>query len=117
MAAGMLHFREYADFADYFCSRWHFYLSDIIAGIPMPFVFVPDYFQTGIAAKVLRLYVEEPLPYLDDEMKKRMATVQSDLLRRFTDIAFDESAEVRWVETNRSKVSNVEAFPRRNKEC
>ena len=57
MAAGMLHFREYADFADYFGSRWHYYLGDIIAGIPMPFVFAPDYFQTGIAAKVLRLYV------------------------------------------------------------
>jgi hypothetical protein len=37
MAAGMLHFREYADFADYFGSRWHFYLGDIIAGIPMSF--------------------------------------------------------------------------------
>lgn len=44
MAAEMLHFREYADFADYFGSRWHYYLGDIIAGIPMPFVFAPGLF-------------------------------------------------------------------------
>jgi hypothetical protein len=55
----MLHFRECADFADYFGPRWRYYLSDIIAGIPMPFVFAPDYFQSGIAAEVLTLYVEE----------------------------------------------------------
>jgi hypothetical protein len=58
-------------------------------------MFAPDYFQTGIAAKVLRLFAEEPLPYLDDAMKKKMATVQSDLLRKFTDLAFDKTAKVR----------------------
>jgi hypothetical protein len=101
MAAEMLHFREYADFADYFGSRWHYYLGDIIAGIPMPFVFAPDYFQNGIAAKVLRLFAEEPLPYLDDDMKKQMATVQSDLLRKFVDVAFDDEAQSRWREFTR----------------
>jgi hypothetical protein len=112
MAAGMLHFREYADFADYFGSRWHYYLGDIIAGIPMPFVFAPDYFQSGIAAKVLRLFAEEPLPYLDDEMKKKMATVQSDLLRKFTDIAFDESAKVRYQESHRAEDKNPGERPK-----
>ena len=75
----------------------------------MPFVFAPDYFQTGIAAKVLRLYVEEPLPYLDDAMKKKMATVQSDLLGKFTDIAFDESAQVWWQESQRGRAENISA--------
>ncbi|HUD82875.1 MAG TPA: hypothetical protein VMQ67_05205, partial [Candidatus Saccharimonadales bacterium] len=111
MAAGMFHFREYADFADYFGSRWHYYLGDIIAGIPMPFVFAPDYFQNGIAAKVLRLYAEEPLPYLDDSMKKELATVQSDLLRKFTDIAFDESEEARWNEFERAKAKDDYGTP------
>jgi hypothetical protein len=111
MAAGMLHFREYADFADYFGSRWHYYLGDIIAGIPMPFVFAPDYFQSGVAAKVLRLFAEEPLPYLDDAMKKKMATVQSDLLRKFIDIVFDESAQVRWQESQRTGPDNLEVAP------
>ena len=106
MAAGMLHFREYGDFADYFGSRWHYYLGDMIASIPIPFVFAPDYFQTGIAAKVLSLFAEEPLPYLDEDMKKKLATVQSDLLRKFTDIAFDESAVTRWQESERAKADN-----------
>lgn len=116
MAAGMLHFREYADFADYFGPRWHYYLGDIIAGIPMPFIFAPDYFQTGIAARVLRLFVEEPEPYLDDAMKKKMATVQSDLLRKFTDIAFDESAQVRWRESQRGEAENVVEMHRTEKD-
>jgi hypothetical protein len=81
----------------------------MIAGIPIPFVFAPDYFQSGIAAKVLRLYVEEPLPYLDDAMKKKLATVQSDLLRKFTDIAFGESAESRWRESQRAETKMVGA--------
>jgi hypothetical protein len=109
MAAEMLHFRECADLADYFGSRWHYYLGDIIAGIPMPFVFAPDYFQNGIAAKVLRSFAEEPLAYLADAMKKKMAMVQSDLLRKFTDIAFDESAQVRWQESERAEADNIDA--------
>ena len=40
LAASMLDFREYGDFADYFGSRWHYYLGAIIATIPVPFVFV-----------------------------------------------------------------------------
>ena len=34
LAAAMLHFQEYGDFADYFGSRWH-YLGAIIAAIPV----------------------------------------------------------------------------------
>lgn len=60
MAAEMLHFRGYADFADYFGSRWHYYLGDIIAAIPMPFVFADCYFEIGVAGKVLRLFAEDP---------------------------------------------------------
>jgi hypothetical protein len=29
LAASMLHFQEYGDFADYFGSRWHYYLGAI----------------------------------------------------------------------------------------
>jgi len=39
LAASMLHFQEYGDFADYFGSRWHYYLGAIIAAIPVPLVF------------------------------------------------------------------------------
>ena len=38
LAASMLHFQEYGDFADYFGSRWHYYLGAIIAAIPVPFL-------------------------------------------------------------------------------
>jgi hypothetical protein len=103
----MLHLDDYGDFADYFGPRWHFYLGNIIASIPVPFVFAADYFQTGIAAKVLRLFAEDPLPYLDETMKRRITAVQSGLLRKFTDIAFDGSAKVRWQESQRAAADDV----------
>ena len=46
----MLHFQEYGDFADYFGSRWHYYLGEIIASIPVPLVFGKGQFQSGVAA-------------------------------------------------------------------
>jgi hypothetical protein len=39
LAASMLHFEEYGDFADYLGPRWYFYLGDIIASIPVPWKF------------------------------------------------------------------------------
>jgi hypothetical protein len=44
-------------------------------------------------------------------MKKKMATVHSDLLRKFTDIAFDESAQVRWEESQREKADDTGGEP------
>jgi len=107
LAASMLHFREYGDFADYFGSRWHYYLGAIIATIPLPFVFAKDQFRSGLATKVLLDYAEDPYPYLDDAAKKKMTMAQSDLLRKFTDLAFDESVKVRWQESQRAEADDI----------
>jgi hypothetical protein len=111
LAASMLHFRGYGDFADYFGSRWHYYLGAIIATIPVPFVFAKDQFKSGLATKVLRDYATDPFPYLDEATKKKMTVAHSDLLRKFTDLAFDESAETRWQESQRTEGDNVDVGP------
>jgi hypothetical protein len=109
LAASMLDFREYGDFADYFGSRWHYYLGAIIATIPVPFVFDKGQFKSGLATKVLRDYAADPFRYLDEAGRKKMRMAHSDLLRRFTDLAFDESAEMRWQESRRPEADNVDA--------
>jgi hypothetical protein len=108
MAASMLHFAEYGDFADYFGPRWNYYLGDIIAGIPVPFEFRKDDFQRGFAAKILADYAENPFPYLDEEKKKQMAAVNSALLEKFSDLAFDEAADMRWRESRPVEADNID---------
>ena len=99
LAASMLHFQDYGDFSDYFGPRWNYYLRDIIASIPVPMVFAKGQFKSGVAAKLLNDFTEDPFPYLDEKTKKKMMTVQSALLRKFTELAFDVRAQMRWEET------------------
>jgi hypothetical protein len=89
LAASMLHFEEYGDFADYFGPRWHFYLGDIIASIPVPWKFAKGDFESGLAAKVLRGFAAEPFAVLSKEEKAQMTAAHSVLLRKFTELAFD----------------------------
>jgi hypothetical protein len=89
LGASMLHFDGFEDFEDFLGPRWHCYLSDIIATIPMPFRFAKGEFESGIAAIRLREFAIDPYPYLDDTAKKKMDTAHSDLLRKFSSIAFD----------------------------
>src|ERR1035438_7988826 len=58
MAAEMLHFQEYGDFADYFGPRWNYYIGDIIAAVPVPMKFAKGDFERGVAAKILGDYAE-----------------------------------------------------------
>ena len=111
LAASMLHFQEYGDFADYFGSRWHYYLGAIIASIPVPLVFGKGQFESGVAAKVLREFAQDPFPYLDEAEKKKMMTAHSDLLRKFTELAFDEAAEARWQESRPTEADNIDVGP------
>ena len=90
MAAEILHFQNYGDFADYFGPRWNYYIGDIIAAVPIPMKFKNGDFERGIAAKILNDYAENPLPYLDEESKKALAAVHRALLRKFTELAFGE---------------------------
>ncbi|HEX3716571.1 MAG TPA: hypothetical protein VH595_01275 [Verrucomicrobiae bacterium] len=91
IAASMLHFDGYDDFEDYLGARWHCYLSDIIAAIPMPLRFAKGDFESGLAARLLSEYAADPYPYLDEAGKKKMLTAQSDLMRKFSELAFDGS--------------------------
>jgi hypothetical protein len=49
------------DFPDYFGSRWHYYLGEIIAAIPVPLVFANASLK-AVAAKPLTVFAEEPFP-------------------------------------------------------
>ena len=50
IVAGMLNFQDYGDFAEYFWPRWHFYIKNDIAWVPMPFKFMKGAFESGKAA-------------------------------------------------------------------
>jgi hypothetical protein len=99
IAASMLHFQDYGDFADYFGPRWNYYLREIIAAIPVPMVFAKGHFESGIAAKILNDFAEDPFPYLEKKGEKKMLEIQSDLQRNFIELALDDAAEVRWQES------------------
>jgi len=111
MAARMLNFADYGDYADYFGPRWHYYIGDIIAGIPIPFKFGKGVFEKGVAVKILNEYAENPYAYLDEKGKKQLVAVDAALLAKFTDLAFDESAEMRWREAQPGEADNVDVGP------
>jgi hypothetical protein len=77
----------------------------------VPLVFAKGQFESGVAAKLLNEFAEDPYPYLDETAKKKMTTAHSDLLRKFTDLAFDESAEVRWQESQRTEPDKTDGGP------
>jgi len=111
IAAEMLHFQEYGDFADYFGPRWHYYIGDIIASIPVPWKFAKGDFESGLAAKVLRTFAEDPMPFLSHEDKAKMTSADAGLSRKFTDLAFDEAAAVRWDESRPTEADNIDVGP------
>jgi hypothetical protein len=111
LAASMLPFDGYDDFEDYLGPRWHCYLGDIIATIPVALVFAKGEFESGVATKRLNAYAADPYPYLDEATRKKMNTAQSDLLRKFTELAFNESAEARRQESQRTEADNIDVEP------
>ena len=85
IAAGMLNFREYGDFAEYFGPRWNFYLKDSIRWIPMPFRFLKGAFESGLAGAMLANYAGNPAAFLDDRGKAKLGDVSRELWRKFTE--------------------------------
>jgi len=110
-AASMLHFEEYGDFADYFGPRWHYYLGDIIASIPVPWKFAKGDFESGLVVKALRGFAEDPFPVLSKEEKVKMTAAHTALSRKFDELAFDESAQVRWQESSLAEADNIDVGP------
>jgi hypothetical protein len=82
MAAGMLNFRDYGDFAEYFGPRWHYYLKDAIAWIPLPFRFLKGAFESGIAGRLLELYAQNPEAFLDERGRAKLGDVSRELWRK-----------------------------------
>jgi hypothetical protein len=81
------------------------------APIPVPLVFGKGQFESGVAAKVLREFAQDPFPYLDEAEKKNMIAAHSALLGKFTELAFDESAEARWQESRPMEADNMDVGP------
>ena len=90
---------------------WPVLRGDIVATIPVPLVFAKGEFENGMAAKRLNEFGADPYPYLDEAAKKKMAAAQSDLLRKFTELTFDESAQACWQESQRRGVDNIDGVP------
>jgi hypothetical protein len=77
----------------------------------VPWKFAKGDFESGLAAKVLRGFAEDPFPMLSKEEKARMTAAHSALLRKFTDLAFDESAALRWQEAQTTEADNIDVGP------
>jgi hypothetical protein len=93
MAAGMLNFKEYEDFAEYFGPRWNFYLKNAMAWIPIPFRFQKDAFKSGFAGIVLADYAESPEKYLDERGKAKLGDVSRELWRRLNESVNEDATE------------------------
>ena len=50
-------------------------------------------------------------PYLDEAGKKNMMAADSALLRKFTELAFDDAAEARWEESRPPEADNMDVGP------
>jgi hypothetical protein len=48
---------------------------------------------------------------LDEETKKQMAAVNAALLGKFSDLAFDEAADMRWRESRPTEADNIDVRP------
>jgi hypothetical protein len=111
MTARMLHFGDYGDFADYFGPRWNYYIGDLIAAIPVPMRFDKGDFESGVAVKILNDFAANPSPYLDEAGKEKLKTVNTMLLMKFSELAFDEMAEARGRENEPREADEIDLGP------
>jgi hypothetical protein len=77
----------------------------------VPFKFKKGDFENGVAIKILGDYSENPFPHLDTDTKKQMLAVNSALLRKFSDLAFDEAADMRWRGSRPVEADNIDVGP------
>ena len=96
----------------HFIVLFHSAIPDLVAaGRAGPLVFGKGQFESGVAAKGLREFAQDPFPYLDEAEKKTMIAAESGLLRKFTELAFDEAAEMRWQESRPAEADNIDVGP------
>jgi hypothetical protein len=77
----------------------------------VPWKFAKGDFESGLAAKVLRGFAEDPIPVLSKEEKAKMTAAHAALSRKFDELAFDESAAVRWQEAQPTEADNIDVGP------
>ena len=106
IAASMLHFQDYGDFADYFGPRWNYYIGDNIADIPVPTEFKEGWFEMGLAADILNSYAKNAAGYADDDGKIKLAAVERSLWRKFRELALDE-----WNDPRSMEADNIDVGP------
>ncbi len=94
IAARILQFQEYGDFADYFGPRWNYMLKNAIAWIPVPFRFPKGAFESGFSCIVLADYGEHPEKYLDERGKEKLRDASRELWRRLEE-TFEDDSEAR----------------------
>ena len=92
IVAQMLRFEHYGEFAEYFGPRWNFLLKNLIAWVPMPFRFHKNDFDSGVAARVLKAYANDPKQHLDEREQAKIDDVARELVRRLEE-ALDENTE------------------------
>jgi len=56
-------------------------------------------------------YAENPFPHLEEQTKKQMTAAHSALVQKFSDLAFDEAADVRWRESRPTEADNIDVGP------
>jgi hypothetical protein len=94
IVAGMLRLTDYGDFADYFGSRWNYYLKNTIAWVPIPFHFTREQFDSGYAAQLLAGYALNPKVFLEEKGKTKIDDVAREMLDRLRE-ALAENPEAR----------------------
>lgn len=60
---------------------------------------------------MLRDFAGNPLASSPQEEEAQMTAAQGGLLRKFTDFAFNESAEMRWQQSMPTEADNIDAGP------
>jgi len=92
-------------FAAAFLSHIHSLIS--IATIPLPHLArasLKAEWRQGCCGS----FAQDPFPYLDEAEKKQRMAAHSELLRKFTELAFDEAAEMRWQESQPAEADHID---------
>jgi hypothetical protein len=83
--------------------------------VPLVFVFSKHTLKASLKAdwrqKVSRGFAEDPFAVLSKEEKAQMTAAHSALSRKFDELAFDESAAVRWQESSLAEADNIDVGP------
>jgi hypothetical protein len=64
-----------------------------------------------MASKLLNLFAENPVPFLDPESKQKMTAACRGLWHRFEELAFDAPATVHWREKRPPEADNIDVGP------